>query len=125
MRLLHDHHSPTHKEADDVFLLYTFMAAALVLMAGLMSGLTLGLLSLDAVDLEVSQSGPPRPRWARQMSSSVQSGHLVRHVLQVLKRSGTPTERQYAAKIAPVSSLPQRCIPIWPACTVLMSLTIR
>ena len=53
MRLLRSHHSPTPQEAEDVFILYTALAAALVLMAGLMSGLTLGLLSLDAVDLEV------------------------------------------------------------------------
>jgi hypothetical protein len=32
---------------------YSFLCSALVLFSGLMSGLTLGLLSLDAVDLEV------------------------------------------------------------------------
>lgn len=37
-------------------LVYTLIAIALVLMAGLMSGLTLGLMSLDVVDLEVSQN---------------------------------------------------------------------
>ena len=58
MRGLLGRHSPSPKEADDVFLLYTLMASALVLMAGLMSGLTLGLLSLDAVDLEVRLAAP-------------------------------------------------------------------
>lgn len=47
-------------------------SVVLVLFAGLMSGLTLGLMSLDAVELEV------------------------------LKRSGSPTERKHAAAIIPV-----------------------
>ena len=52
----------------------TYIAASvlLTLMAGLMSGLTLGLLSLDALDLEV------------------------------LARSGTPAERRHAAAIKPL-----------------------
>ena len=41
------------KENDEVFTLYCVIAAVLVLVAGLMSGLTLGLMSLDALDLEV------------------------------------------------------------------------
>ncbi|CAM6100624.1 unnamed protein product [Calypogeia fissa] len=48
------------------------ISTALVIFAGLMSGLTLGLMSLDAVDLEV------------------------------LQRSGTPSEKKQAAAIAPV-----------------------
>lgn len=51
---------------------YLCGSVGLVIMAGLMSGLTLGLMSLDAVDLEV------------------------------LKRSGTPTEQRYAAAIMPI-----------------------
>jgi hypothetical protein len=45
----------SHKEALPAWLFYTYIgiSAALVTMAGLMSGLTLGLMSLDEVDLEV------------------------------------------------------------------------
>ncbi|MCO5606113.1 hypothetical protein L7F22_060300 [Adiantum nelumboides] len=54
------------------FWLYILIIVALVLFAGLMSGLTLGLMSLGLVDLEV------------------------------LTKSGTPRDRKYAAKILPV-----------------------
>ena len=63
-------------------------SVALTLFAGLMSGLTLGLMSLDNVDLEV------------------------------LKRSGTPREKAYASKIMPVGSMAARhclfciCLPM-------------
>lgn len=53
-------------------LFFIVASAALVLLAGLMSGLTLGLLSLDVVDM------------------------------QVLLRSGTEKEKRYAKRIAPV-----------------------
>ncbi|GFH09065.1 CNNM transmembrane domain-containing protein, partial [Haematococcus lacustris] len=54
------------------FTIYLTVSVCLVLMAGMMSGLTLGLMSLDTVELEV------------------------------LKRSGTPDEKRCAAIIAPV-----------------------
>ncbi|KAL3681922.1 hypothetical protein R1sor_024878 [Riccia sorocarpa] len=54
------------------FWLYILIIIGLVLFAGLMSGLTLGLMSLGLVDLEV------------------------------LMRSGTPSDRKHAAKILPV-----------------------
>lgn len=54
------------------FWLYLLIIAGLVLFAGLMSGLTLGLMSLGLVDLEV------------------------------LMKSGTPQDRKHAAKILPV-----------------------
>eukprot|EP00798_Chlamydomonas_sp_ICE-L_P001572 gene1572-32957_t len=60
--------------SDKANALYIVCAIFLVLFAGCMSGLTLGLLSLDLVDLEV------------------------------LKRSGNTSERQWAAKILPVVS---------------------
>ncbi|KAG2489018.1 hypothetical protein HYH03_012456 [Edaphochlamys debaryana] len=61
------------EELDDFsFTLYISISLFLVCMAGLMSGLTLGLMSLDTVELEV------------------------------LKRSGTPEERACAVKIMPV-----------------------
>lgn len=43
------------KEQEGAFLFwyYVAMVVFLILMAGLMSGLTLGLMSLDSVDLEV------------------------------------------------------------------------
>ena len=44
---------PSESERDEVFTLYCTIAAALVVIAGLMSGLTLGLMSLDTLDLEV------------------------------------------------------------------------
>lgn len=69
---------PPLSDADFIF--YTCTAAFLVLMAGLMSGLTLGLMSLDQVDLEV------------------------------LKRSGTSAQRACAAKILPVVAKPHRLL---------------
>lgn len=51
---------------------FLIASVALVLLAGLMSGLTLGLMSLDVVDL------------------------------QVILRSGSEREKRYARKIAPV-----------------------
>ncbi|DBA74258.1 hypothetical protein WJX77_000848 [Trebouxia sp. C0004] len=60
--------------------LFLCISVFLVLMAGLMSGLTLGLMSLDQVDLEV------------------------------LLRSGTPTERKYAARISPVVTKPHHTL---------------
>lgn len=51
---------------------YSFLCAGLVAFSGICSGLTLGLLSLDHVDLEV------------------------------LRRSGTPTQKIQAAGVAPV-----------------------
>ena len=41
------------KETTEGFILYASISAFLVIMAGLMSGLTLGLMSLDSLDLEV------------------------------------------------------------------------
>jgi metal transporter CNNM len=54
------------------FYLYIVIVVGLVLFAGLMSGLTLGLMSLSLVDLEV------------------------------LQKSGTPPDRKHAGKILPV-----------------------
>jgi len=55
-----------------VFWGHLFVSSGLVLFAGLMSGLTLGLLSMDATNLEI------------------------------LQRSGTPQERAYASRIMPI-----------------------
>ena len=44
---------------------YSFLCVALVLFAGLMSGLTLGLLSLDRVELEVRGAARARARRLR------------------------------------------------------------
>lgn len=67
-------------QAEGQKVLYLSISIFLVLMAGLMSGLTLGLMSLDQVDLEV------------------------------LLRSGTPTEKKYAARISPVVSKPHHTL---------------
>ena len=42
-----------HKVTPEARLAYILISIGLVLLAGLMSGLTLGLMSMDAVDLEV------------------------------------------------------------------------
>lgn len=48
----------TAEERDEMFTLYCSTVAVLVLVAGLMSGLTLGLMSLDTLDLEVCSYEP-------------------------------------------------------------------
>jgi len=62
--------APSAPPADRLFL--SLVATALVLLAGLVSGLTLALMSMDAVELEV------------------------------LRRSGSPRQRRAAAAVAPV-----------------------
>eukprot|EP00798_Chlamydomonas_sp_ICE-L_P013276 gene13276-19118_t len=54
-------------------------AIGLVLFAGCMSGLTLGLLSLDKVDLEVlKRSGTPQEqRWANRIIPVVKNSHFL------------------------------------------------
>ncbi len=46
----HHHHSIL---TDEQWILYICIVVALVVMAGLMSGLTLGLMSIDVLDMEV------------------------------------------------------------------------
>lgn len=75
--------------SDTQFVMYLLAVVGLVLMAGLMSGLTLGLMSLDDVDLEV------------------------------LKRSGTIRQRAYAKKISPVLSNPHRLLVTLLVCNAL------
>jgi metal transporter CNNM len=75
--------------SDAQFVMYLLAVVGLVLMAGLMSGLTLGLMSLDDVDLEV------------------------------LKRSGTARQRAYAQKISPVLSNPHRLLVTLLVCNAL------
>lgn len=65
-------HSPDVTEDEILLPVFIGVSVLLVVMAGLMSGLTLGLMSLDTVELEV------------------------------LKRSGTPTEKKYVDRIMPV-----------------------
>ena len=48
---------------------FSFLCVALVLFAGLMSGLTLGLLSLDRVELEVRALAAARERAARRRTA--------------------------------------------------------
>ncbi|KAK9820015.1 hypothetical protein WJX72_005166 [[Myrmecia] bisecta] len=68
--------STAQHDQDLVFFIYAAVASSLVVLAGLMSGLTLGLLSLNSLDLEL------------------------------LKRSGTEQEKRYAERIAPVLKRP-------------------
>ena len=53
---LSDRSPQTAEERDEALTLYCSIVAILVLIAGLMSGLTLGLMSLDTLDLEVNLS---------------------------------------------------------------------
>jgi hypothetical protein len=56
------------EELDDfTTVLYVSISVGLVLLAGLMSGLTLGLMSLDMVDLEVRAAAPPAAPRRRPM----------------------------------------------------------
>lgn len=68
---------------------YLLLSAAVVLVAGLMSGLTLGLLSMDTVDLEV------------------------------LKRSGSPAEQLHAARVSPVLRRPHFLLVTLLLCNAL------
>lgn len=49
----HHHHHPTL--TDEQWFLYIAIVVGLVLLAGLMSGLTLGLMSMDVLDMEVKR----------------------------------------------------------------------
>jgi metal transporter CNNM len=75
--------------SDADFVLFTTTAIGLTLLAGLMSGLTLGLMSLDNVDLEV------------------------------LKRSGTHHQKVCAAKIHPVIANPHRLLVTLLVCNAI------
>jgi len=75
--------------SDADFLFFIFTAVGLTVMAGLMSGLTLGLMSLDSVDLEV------------------------------LKRSGTSHQKSCAAKIHPVMENPHRLLVTLLVCNAI------
>ena len=88
--------SESASEKDEVFTLYCTIAAVLVLIAGLMSGLTLGLMSLDTLDLEVCQAvrKMPRPNFAAN-SMTKQSCHLLcgqKHSFTQASNAG-PTEK--------------------------------
>ncbi|KAK9829089.1 hypothetical protein WJX72_003831 [[Myrmecia] bisecta] len=60
-------------------LLYALLSIALVLIGGVMSGLTLGLMSLDALDLEVlSRTGTPKEqKYAKRVLPVIRKPHLV------------------------------------------------
>ena len=55
-----------HDVTPELRLVYILISIGLVLLAGLMSGLTLGLMSMDAVDLEVGRC-TIRTKFAHQM----------------------------------------------------------
>eukprot|EP00878_Enallax_costatus_P035533 GHUV01039677.1.p1 GENE.GHUV01039677.1~~GHUV01039677.1.p1 ORF type:complete len:102 (-),score=26.88 GHUV01039677.1:370-675(-) len=71
---LNGHSDEEHNLSPSQRVAFLVTSVGLVMMAGLMSGLTLGLMSMDLVELEV------------------------------LKRSGTATEQLYAAAIMPIVS---------------------
>ena len=79
---------------------YICISIGLTLLAGLMSGLTLGLMSMDHVDLEVCSHlllllPAVLVSWRRQCRADA-------HSVQVLMRSGTEKEKKHAERIAPV-----------------------
>jgi metal transporter CNNM len=73
-RILLPTHSGEHDLTPSQRVLFMAISVGLVVVAGLMSGLTLGLMSMDLVELEV------------------------------LKRSGTATEQKYSSAIYPIVS---------------------
>lgn len=81
-------------------------AIACVLMAGLVSGLTLGLMSIDSTDIEVAYhiSGSP----------CLSNSHR-----QVIKRAGTAREKQYAKKIEPLIARPHLLLVTLLVCNAL------
>ena len=72
------HHEHTSLTPEQIAI-YITASVLLTLMAGLMSGLTLGLLSLDALDMEVlKRSGTAREKRAADLIAPVISkGHLL------------------------------------------------
>ncbi|XP_038059618.1 DUF21 domain-containing protein At4g33700-like [Patiria miniata] len=64
---------------DEMFWVYVGIYCALVLFAGLMSGLTMGLLSLDILSLRVLAEGgkPHEQRYARRITPIVERHHLL------------------------------------------------
>ncbi|KAL4430835.1 hypothetical protein ABPG75_006091 [Micractinium tetrahymenae] len=77
------------REHDQMFVPLVLLACFLVSMAGLMSGLTLGLMSLDQVDIEI------------------------------LRRSGTERQRRLAQRIQPVLSRPHVLLVTLLVCNAL------
>ena len=126
---------PGEELSDGKVLLFISISAGLVVMAGLMSGLTIGLMAMDEIEMEVSRSrsviewwhqhGPCNDARASRSFLSSSSASLLslmrvyqRSCMQVLKRGGTPTEQKYAAAIAPVRpTLPllDACLPSYTA----------
>ena len=95
---------------EEAVLFCTIMAVVCVCTAGLMSGLTIGLLSIDSVDLEV------RGRHLCVLQKGIY-GRTERGmtIMQVLKRCGTDREKKVAAGIESV-----RCSLVMdPPCILL------
>lgn len=88
----------------------------LICLAGLMSGLTLGLLSLDTLDLEVRawaslncHFASPACKIPAPLDSSML--YICQHspsALQVLRRSGSEREKRHAQRIEPVGGSQSR-----------------
>jgi len=74
--VFHKEHTPL---GTTTILLYSVICCGLVLFAGLMSGLTLGLLSLDFLNLKVLQRGgdPKQRKYANQILPLVKKRHLL------------------------------------------------
>ncbi|KAK6131198.1 hypothetical protein DH2020_035059 [Rehmannia glutinosa] len=115
--------------ADDVpccegkFFLYVVVIIGLVVFAGLMAGLTLGLMSLGLVDLEVlSKSGRPQDRLH---ACTVYSLSLVSKILPVVKNQHLLLCTLLIGNSLAMESLPiflDKLVPPWAA--VLVSVTL-
>lgn len=109
------HHAGTGDPRLD--LIYGVASGCLVLFAGLMSGLTLGLMSLDTMDLEVrgcfdvglattvarlELHTHPTPTARHTPCASHGLQHTLPKQSQVLRRSGSVKKKRYAETIQPV-----------------------
>lgn len=105
----------SHALTDDEWTLYISISVGLVLLAGLMSGLTLGLMSLNVLDMEVCIGMLP---WTMLLPCMVAPAlhfaplhttpavssqrYKFHNAMQVLRRSGTAQEKAWAKRIEPV-----------------------
>ena len=98
--------------SDFRFWSFVLVSVGLVLVAGLMSGLTLALMSLDKLELEVRSASAEQPTPAERPSAQryrearVTPPPVATAASQVLKRSGSEAEKERAERIMPVIERP-------------------
>ncbi|KAL8153459.1 hypothetical protein V2J09_011219 [Rumex salicifolius] len=121
---------------ETMFWVYLFTCVTLVCFAGLMSGLTLGLMSLSLVDLEVlSKAGKPQDRKnAEKILPLVKNQHLLLCTLLIYNAMAMEVSlvcaKNSCQKIIFVCFLDYKALPIFldsilPAwCSILISVTL-